>query len=106
VSVPPEKTVPFPLPPKKLHFRKILFSIPYFYSLFVFRKKSQKNFAPLLSLVVTHMRWSTPAKGMLKIDTYASYFESTSTGSTVLVIRNHREYLIRAQTLWYEHATN
>jgi hypothetical protein len=51
-------------------------------------------------------QWKPPASGTIKINTYASFIETTMSGGTGLVVRDHRENMIRAQYLWYEHAAN
>ncbi|KAK1691939.1 hypothetical protein QYE76_008636 [Lolium multiflorum] len=49
-------------------------------------------------------RWKLPEEGHIKVNTDASFFESTSSGGTGLVIHDHQGDLIRVQAQWYDHA--
>jgi hypothetical protein len=50
--------------------------------------------------------WKAPEEGVIKINTDASFFDTTMSGGTGLVVRDHRGSLIRGHAIWYEHAAN
>ena len=51
-------------------------------------------------------KWTPPAANNIKINVDAGFDESSRSGSTGVIIRNHYGEIIRAQALWYEFAAD
>ena len=51
-------------------------------------------------------RWKPPDSGTLKINTDASFNKDSHNGATGLVVRNQEGILLRAQSLWHDHAAS